>query len=70
MTKQPQPDIESLSESIDQALALTRKHGASAAEASASFRAGLSVTARMRDVETLEYHRDQGLSVSVLLWSA
>jgi len=65
MTDQPQPDIKSLSECVEQALEFTRRHGASAAEVSASFSAGLSVTARMRDVETLEYHRDQGLGVTV-----
>jgi len=65
MSDQPQPDIKSLSQCVEQALAFTRSHGASAAEVSASFRAGLSVTARMRDVETLEYHRDQGLGVTV-----
>ncbi len=65
MTTKPQPDIETLGKSVEQALQLTHQNGASTAEASASFRAGLSVTARMRDVETLEYHRDQGLGVTV-----
>ena len=65
MTNQPQPDIRSLGLSVEQALAFALRHGASSAEVSASFRAGLSVTARMRDVETLEYHRDQGLGVTV-----
>jgi PmbA protein len=65
MTEQPQPDIEKLSECVERVLQLARQHGASDAEGSASFRAGLSVTARMRDVETLEYHRDQGLGVTV-----
>lgn len=65
MTEQPQPDIEMLRECVDGVLQLARKNGASAAEASASFSAGLSVTARLRDVETLEYHRDQGLGVTV-----
>jgi len=65
MTEQPQPDIEMLCERIDHVLQFAQENGASAAEASASFRAGLSVTARMRDVETLEYHRDQGLGITV-----
>jgi len=65
MTEQPQPDIETLRGRVERALALIREHGASAAEASASFSAGLSVTVRMRDVETLEYHRDQGLGLTV-----
>lgn len=65
MTEQPQPDIETLRRRVERALQLTDQHGASAAEASASFNAGLSVTVRMRDVETLEYHRDQGLGLTV-----
>ncbi len=39
--------------------------GATQAEAGASYGAGLSVTVRQQDVETLEYHRDQGLDVTV-----
>ena len=39
--------------------------GASQAAASASAGSGLSVTVRKQAVETLEYHRDQGLSVTV-----
>lgn len=39
--------------------------GASQADASASAGSGLSVTVRKQDVETLEYHRDQGVSVTV-----
>ncbi|NUQ50339.1 MAG: metalloprotease PmbA [Phycisphaerae bacterium] len=52
-------------ERVADALALARRLGASQAEASASFSSGLSVTVRMRSVETLEYHRDQGLAVTV-----
>ena len=46
-------------------LQAAKAQGASQAEAHASFGAGLSVTVRKRDVETLEYHRDQGLDVTV-----
>ncbi len=42
-----------------------RKQGASSAEAGVSFEAGLSVSVRMGEVETLEYHRDRGLGVTV-----
>lgn len=42
-----------------------KEQGATEAEASASAGAGLSVTVRKQEVETLEYHRDQGLSVTV-----
>jgi len=39
--------------------------GASAAEAAVSVEAGLSVTVRMGDVETVEHNRDKGLGVTV-----
>jgi PmbA protein len=39
--------------------------GASAAEAGVSLEAGLSVTVRRGEVETLEYHRDRGVGVTV-----
>ncbi|HEX2585217.1 MAG TPA: metalloprotease PmbA [Steroidobacteraceae bacterium] len=48
-------------------LALNEAHrlGASEAEVGVSVDKGLSVTARMRDVETLEYHRDRGMGITV-----
>jgi PmbA protein len=64
-TDQQQRDIESLKARIAEVLELARQHGASDAEASASASSGLSVTVRMRDVETLEYHRDQGIGLTV-----
>jgi PmbA protein len=65
MTQKFEPGIDSLQDTLARALELARDNGASAAEASASFGTGLSVTVRMRDVETLEYHRNQGLGISV-----
>ncbi|MGI9342644.1 MAG: metalloprotease PmbA [Gammaproteobacteria bacterium] len=65
MTQKFEPGIDSLQDTLARALELARNNGASAAEASASFGTGLSVTVRMRDVETLEYHRNQGLGISV-----
>lgn len=41
------------------------RQGAGGAEAGLSQETGLSVTARMGDVETIEHHRDQGLGVTV-----
>jgi PmbA protein len=55
----------SLEEAVTDVLQQAAGQGASQAEASASFGSGLSVTVRKQDVETLEYHRDQGLSVTV-----
>jgi len=65
MTTQPEPGIDALKQTIERTLRLAEGHGATAAEASASFSTGLSVTVRMREVETLEYHRNQGLGVTV-----
>jgi PmbA protein len=47
------------------ALDEARKQGASEAEVGVSMDFGLSVTARLREVETLEYHRDRGMGVTV-----
>ncbi len=46
-------------------LAEARRLGAGAAEAGVSVEAGLSVTVRMGDVETIEHNRDKGLGVTV-----
>ena len=61
----PSDDLQRLQTSVELVLTHARKLGASQAEAGAGKASGLSVTARMRDVETLEYHRDQGLGVTV-----
>lgn len=47
------------------AVSLAREQGASQAEAGASVDAGLSLTVRMGEVETLEHQRDRGLGVTV-----
>jgi PmbA protein len=60
-----QPGVEDLKERVASVLSQARHLGATQAEASASFGTGLSVTVRMRAVETLEHHRDQGLGVTV-----
>ncbi len=54
-----------LSQMVDDLLKEARKQGASAAEAGVSNDAGLSVSVRMGDVETIEHTRDQGLGISV-----
>ena len=56
-----------LESSISDVLAHARRLGADQAEASASAGSGLSVTVRKQATETLEYHRDQGLSVTVYM---
>ncbi len=50
---------------VELALKEARQLGASEAEVGVSVDVGLSVTARMREVETLEYHRDRGMGVTV-----
>jgi len=42
-----------------------KKQGASSAEAGLSQESGLSVSARLGEVETIEYHCDQGLGITV-----
>src|SRR5256886_16693724 len=47
------------------ALEEARRQGASQCEADASLAQGLSVSVRLREVDTLEYQRDRGLGVTV-----
>jgi PmbA protein len=54
-----------LQDFVTLALAEARGLGASEAEAGVSVETGLSVTARLREVETLEYQRDRGMGVTV-----
>ena len=65
MNNETEQDLAILTERVSAALDAARACGASDAEASASRGAGLSATVRMREVETLEYRRDQGLAVTV-----
>ena len=55
-------DLDSL---VRFALDETTRLGASEAEVGISIDTGLSVTARLGDVETLEYQRDRGMGVTV-----
>jgi PmbA protein len=57
--------IEDLKQAVQQVLDRAAGQGASAAEAAVSSDVGLSVTARLGEVETLEYHKDQGVGVTV-----
>jgi PmbA protein len=62
---QNQAEINRLKNIVNDLLNEAKKQGASAAEAALSIDDGLSVTARLGDVETIEYHCDQGLGVTV-----
>src|SRR5690349_18829801 len=50
---------------VSEAIALAKRSGATAVEASASDSTGLNVAVRLGEVETLEFQRDRGLSVTV-----
>jgi PmbA protein len=56
------PELEAI---VASALEAARAAGASQAEADASLQRGLSATVRMGEVDTIEYHRDRGLAVTV-----
>jgi len=57
--------IDELKQVVAGALAEAKATGASEAEADASLQRGLSVTVRLGEVETIEYQRDRGLSLTV-----
>ncbi len=59
------PDQGGLEQLVKDLLAAAAAQGASSAEAAVSFEAGLAVTVRMGEVETLEHHRDRGIGVTV-----
>jgi len=65
MTPAAQHDQKALEQVVGRALALARGGGATAAEAAVGVSAGLSVTVRLGEVETLEYQRDRSLGVTV-----
>ena len=57
--------ISELEAVVAAALEEARASGASHAEADASLQRGLTVSVRLGEVETIEYHRDRGLSLTV-----
>ncbi len=57
--------IDQLKNTVQDLLDEAKKQGATAAEAGLSQDNGLSVTARLGEVETVEYHCSQGLGVTV-----
>jgi PmbA protein len=62
--------ISELKQTVAAALEQARAAGTSHAEADASLQRGLTVTVRLGEVETIEYHRDRGLSVTVYVGKA
>ncbi len=59
------PDVESFKNIVADTLKMAQASGASQAEAGLSVSLGLSVTARMRKLETIEHQQDNGLGISV-----
>ncbi len=64
-TENTQQRQQQLQQIVEQMLETADALGASSAEAAVSADAGLSVTVRQRDVETIEHTRDQGMGISV-----
>ncbi|MDT8405699.1 MAG: metalloprotease PmbA [Methylococcales bacterium] len=71
MSRQPltfdQNKLTDLEQTVQETLAKAQTQGASAVEVALGLNQGLSVTARLGELETLEHHRDQGLSLTVYL---
>ena len=59
--------LDTLRELIDDVLARGRASGADAVEVAATSSAGLSVSVRLGEVETIEHTRDKGLGVTVYI---
>ncbi len=64
-TNQKDDELPRLKSIVEDLLREAERQGATTAEAGISIDQGLSVTARLGDVETIEHHRDQGLGVTV-----
>ncbi|MEM9209752.1 MAG: DNA gyrase modulator, partial [Pseudomonadota bacterium] len=62
---QSEPDESQLRDIVRSVIDYAAEHGADQAEAAASHNLGLSATARLGDVESLEYTNDRGLGVTV-----
>lgn len=58
-------EVERLKTIVQSLLDEAKQQGATASEAALSQENGLSVTARLGEVETIEHHRDQGLGITV-----
>jgi PmbA protein len=60
-------ETENLKNIVADLLNGAKAQGATAAEAGLNIEKGLSVTARLGDVETIEHHQDQGLGITVYI---
>ncbi|WP_285427905.1 metalloprotease PmbA [Pseudomonas sp. lyk4-R2A-8] len=57
--------LPALQEQVEQILAEARRQGASACEVAVSLEQGLSTSVRQREVETVEFNRDQGFGITL-----
>ncbi|MHC8301757.1 metalloprotease PmbA [Pseudomonas sp. ZS1P83] len=57
--------LPALQEQVEQIIAEAKRQGASACEVAVSLEQGLSTTVRQREVETVEFHRDQGFGITL-----
>jgi PmbA protein len=62
--------IDELKQLVAAALGEAQSTGASQAEADVSLQRGLTATVRLGEVDTIEYHRDRGLAVTVYFGKA
>ncbi|MGH8232300.1 MAG: metalloprotease PmbA [Steroidobacteraceae bacterium] len=62
--------IDELKQLVAAALTEAQSTGASQAEADVSLQRGLTATVRLGEVDTIEYHRDRGLAVTVYFGKA
>lgn len=65
MQRPTESDMQQLNEQVEMILAEAKKQGATAAEVNLGVAQGLSVGVRLGEVETLEFHRSQGVSLTV-----
>ncbi|MDQ0979099.1 metalloprotease PmbA [Pseudomonas synxantha] len=57
--------LPALQEQVEQILAEAKRQGASACEVAVSLEQGLSMSVRQREVETVEFNRDQGFGITL-----
>ena len=57
--------VPALQEQVEQILAEAKRQGASACEVAVSLEQGLSTSVRQREVETVEFNRDQGFGITL-----
>ena len=57
--------LPALQEQVEQIIAEAKRQGATACEVAVSLEQGLSTSVRQREVETVEFNRDQGFGITL-----